>query len=142
MTSSPSMVVTTGRFTMASIDRMATSGALMIGMDETDPNQPVLLTVKVPPWISSSLSLLLRARAARSWIRWLTPLIESWSALCDDRHQQPVVDGDRDPDVHGLLQDDLVLGELAVHGRVLAQRFGHRLDHRGDVAEADPSRAL
>ena len=63
ITSSPSMVITIGRFTIASIERMATSGALMIGMDETDPNQPVLLTVKVPPWISSSFSLLLRARA-------------------------------------------------------------------------------
>ena len=114
----------------------------MIGMDETDPNQPVLFTVKVPPWISSRRSLLVRARAARSWIRSFTPLIDELIGVGDDRHDQPVVDRHRDADVHRLLEDDLVLGELAVEGRVLAQGLGHGLDDGGDVAEPIPSRAL
>ena len=69
--------MTTGRLTIASIERIATSGALMMGIDVTDPNQPVLFTVKVPPWMSSSRSLFERARAARSCTWRFTPLIES-----------------------------------------------------------------
>jgi hypothetical protein len=77
MTSSPSTSTTRGRFTIASIDRMATSGALMIGIELTDPNQPVLFTVKVPPWSSSSRSLPAFALAEMSRMRALTPLIDS-----------------------------------------------------------------
>ena len=95
----PVDLVTRGRFTMASIERIATSGALMIGMVETDPNQPVLFTVNVPPWISSSFSLLLRARAARSWTV-VHAADRELVRVVDDRHQQAVVDGDRDADVH------------------------------------------
>ena len=58
--------------------------------------------------------------------------------VVDDRHQQAVVDRHGDPDVHLLLEDDAILGELAVQGRVLAQRLGGSLDDRGDIADADP----
>ena len=79
ITSPSSVSTTTGRLVMFSIVRMATSGTLMIGIVMFEPNQPVLSSVKVPPWRSSRRSLLARARAATSAIARLRPAIESWS---------------------------------------------------------------
>ncbi len=69
--------MTLARLTIASIDRMATSGALTIGMDVIDPNHPVLFTVKVPPVSSSRRSLPALARDEMSRMRPLTPLMLS-----------------------------------------------------------------
>jgi len=51
----------------------------------------------------------------------------------------PQADGrDRDPDVHGLLEDDPILRELAVDHGVLAEGLRDRLDDDRHVADADP----
>ena len=44
---------TTTRFTMRSMASIAACGWLMIGAASTVPSAPVLLSVNVPPWISS-----------------------------------------------------------------------------------------
>ena len=59
---------TTGRRMMASVERIATCGWLMIGAVSTEPAEPLFEMVNVPPWISSGLSLRALARAARSLI--------------------------------------------------------------------------
>ena len=67
--SPPSSVsTTTGLRTMASVDRIATCGWLITGIVSTDPAEPLLEMVNVPPLISSGPSFLVRARPARSWI--------------------------------------------------------------------------
>ena len=45
----------------------------MIGVPITLPNVPTFVTVKVPPWISSGLSLLLRALFANSFTAFVMP---------------------------------------------------------------------
>jgi hypothetical protein len=60
--------MTTARLRIDSSVRMPTSGVLMIGAVMMEPVQPVLSSVKVPPWMSSSLSRPPRARSARSRI--------------------------------------------------------------------------
>ena len=50
------------------VEMMPTCGWLMIGIVSTDPAEPLLEIVNVPPWISSGLSLRARARFARSLI--------------------------------------------------------------------------
>lgn len=56
----------TGLRTMASVEMIATCGWLMIAIVSTEPAEPLLLMVNVPPEISSGESLRLRARLARS----------------------------------------------------------------------------
>ena len=79
MTSPCGVSTTTGRLTIASMVRMATSGTLMIGIVRLLPNQPVLSTVNVPPPKSSTRSFFARARAATSAMARLMPLIDIWS---------------------------------------------------------------
>jgi len=56
MPSPPSAVFTTTGFrVIASVDRIATCGWLMIGIVNTLPAEPLLEIVKVPPLISSGL---------------------------------------------------------------------------------------
>ncbi|CAB4851940.1 unannotated protein [freshwater metagenome] len=57
---------TTGLRTMASVERIATCGWLMIAIVSTLPEEPLLVMVNVPPEISSGESLRVRARLARS----------------------------------------------------------------------------
>ena len=56
----------TGLRTMASVLMIATCGWLMIAMVKTEPAEPLLEIVNVPPEISSGDNLRLRARVARS----------------------------------------------------------------------------
>ena len=58
---------TTGRFSMVPMPRIATCGWLMIGVPKRLPKTPGLVTVKVPPCTSSTLSFFARARSARSF---------------------------------------------------------------------------
>src|SRR6185436_6499126 len=60
--------ITTGRFLIASVARIATCGWLMIGTVNVVPNGPMFVMVNVPPMISSGPSCFERARAARSSI--------------------------------------------------------------------------
>ena len=74
MTSWPvSSCTTTGRLTTAPVPRIATCGWLMIGVSNSAPRLPVLVTVKVPPDSSSGDSLLVRVRSARSAMRRAMP---------------------------------------------------------------------
>src|SRR5690349_9344427 len=59
---------TTGRFTTAPVPRMPTCGMLMIGVSNSAPRLPVLVSVNVPPPSSSGAILLPRVRSARSAI--------------------------------------------------------------------------
>ena len=61
-------VIATGLRTMASVERIATCGWLMIGIVSTDPADPLLEIVNVPPLISSGPSLRDLARSALSQI--------------------------------------------------------------------------
>src|SRR5450759_1319517 len=72
--------ITTGRFTMDSVVRIAACGCLIIGWLATHPVEPVLLSVNVPPWTSSVLSCLLRARSTRSLIDRTRSVKPRWSA--------------------------------------------------------------
>src|SRR5438034_3623920 len=56
-------VTTLGRFSIAPTPRIATWGWLMIGAPAYDPNTPGFVIVKVPRWISSGESFLVRARS-------------------------------------------------------------------------------
>ena len=55
----------TGRLRTPSVERMATCGWLMTGTVMKVPNGPALVMVKVPPEMSSMVSRLARALAAR-----------------------------------------------------------------------------
>ena len=57
--------MTTGRFTTASVVRIAACGWLMMGCDAIEPSAPVLFRVKVPPCTSSTASLPCRARGSQ-----------------------------------------------------------------------------
>src|SRR5437588_4775419 len=72
--------ITTGRRTMDSVVRIAACGWLMIGWLATEPVAPVLLSVNVPPWTSSGLSCLLRARSMRSFNERTRSVKPRWSA--------------------------------------------------------------
>ena len=58
--------------------------------------------------------------------------------VADDRHDQALVDRDRDPDVDPALGQQALLGPVGVEGRVPLEGLGGRLDDERDVAEADP----
>jgi len=52
--------------------RIADCGALMIGVEMSEPKTPPLVMVKVPPVISSILNWVSRARAAREAVAIFT----------------------------------------------------------------------
>ena len=56
----------------------------------------------------------------------------------DDRHDQPVVDGDRDTNVDSALDDQPVLAPLGIHVGVPPEALDHRLHDEGDVAQVQP----
>mmetsp|Transcript_9016 Transcript_9016/g.28346 ORF Transcript_9016/g.28346 Transcript_9016/m.28346 type:complete len:200 (-) Transcript_9016:333-932(-) len=64
----PPLPSATTRFSAPPIARMAACGGLIIAVKCLTPNMPRLETVNVPPWNSSGLSLLARARAASSLV--------------------------------------------------------------------------
>src|SRR6266436_5393965 len=59
---------TTARFTTEPVPRIATCGWLMIGVSNSAPRLPVLVSVNVPPARSSGLTCPALVRAARSAI--------------------------------------------------------------------------
>ncbi len=67
MVSLPSASVsTTASFLRPLMARMADSGWLMMGVLNSSPKMPELVSVKVEPDASSGFSFLVRARSARS----------------------------------------------------------------------------
>ena len=70
--------MTTGRLTTVPVPRMATCGWLMIGVSNSAPRLPVLVSVKVPPASSSGLTCPALVRPARSAIfRARPPMLRS-----------------------------------------------------------------
>ena len=57
---------TVARCLVAWTPRMALCGGLMMGVESMEPKTPPLVTVKVPPLISSSVSAPVCARAPKS----------------------------------------------------------------------------
>ena len=116
-------MATTGLRTMASVEMIATCGWLMIGIVSTEPAEPLLVSVNVPPVISSGLSLRVRARSARSLISRAMAREPLGLGVADDRGQQALVveiDGDAEVDV--VVHDELVVADAGVEVRELAQR--------------------
>ena len=98
----------------------------------------MLSTVKVPPPKSSTLNLPTRARLATSAMATLRPWIDERVRVADHRHDEALVDGDRDAHVDPALGHQPLLGPDGVEGRVALQCLGDRLDDERDVAEPDP----
>ena len=96
MTSPSGVSTTTGRFVIASIVTIPTSGTLMIGMTMFVPSQPVLSTVNVPPPKSSTRSLFAAGPVGDLGDRPVDAGDREAVDVADDRHDQAVVDGDRD----------------------------------------------
>lgn len=71
----------TGRLTIDSTWMIAACGWLMMPIDWTEPNDPVLLTVNVPPCISADFNLPVRAFCASSLISRPMPLTDFSSAF-------------------------------------------------------------
>src|SRR5215470_17777761 len=80
--------------------RIATSGALMIGVKLVPPKPPRLVMVNVPPCISSRGVLRLLARSA------------SRVSSTDNRDQQPAIGVHRHTDMVVRFVDDLVSGHI------------------------------
>src|SRR5438034_8625724 len=62
--------------------------------------------------------------------------------VANDRHEEPVVDGDGDAHVDPSLGEQTGIGPLGVEGWIAPQRVDHRLDHERDVAERDALASL
>ena len=141
--SAPSAVwATTGRRTMASVEMMPTWGWLMIGIVSTDPAEPLLEIVNVPPWISSGLSLRVRARLARSLISRASALQPLGLGAADHRRQQTlVVEVDGDAEIDVVVDDELVVADAGVEVRELGQPVDDRPGDERQVREAEALRS-
>ena len=94
---------------MASVEMIATCGWLMIGIVSTEPAEPLLVMVNVPPEISSGLSLRVRARSARSKISRAIAAQPLGLGVADDRREQAlVVEVDGDAEVDEVVDDQVV----------------------------------
>ena len=119
--SPPSVVATTtGLRVMASVDRIATCGWLMIGIVSTEPAEPLLEIVNVPPLISSGISFFVRARPARSLMCAGDRPQPQVLGVADDRHDEAlVVEVDGDAEVDEAVDDEVVLADAGVEVREL-----------------------
>ena len=118
------MSSTAGRFSSLPTVRIAACGGLMIAVNCSMPNMPRFETVKVPPESSGgvtvlSLTLPITARASRAI--WPS---DFWSASKTVGTTSASMRGDRDADVHAVVELELAVAVGAVHARVLAQRAG------------------
>ena len=132
---------TTGRFSTASKARIAHCGGLMTGTLMIEPNGPGLVIVNVPPWTSSGVSFLFRARVATSLTARARPIRFIVSAPLTTGTMRPLVQGDRDPQVHVVLADQLVAADLPVDVGEGEQRLGDRPGHERHVRQARGPRA-
>ena len=78
----------------------------MIGVSNSAPRLPVLVSVKVPPPSSSGVILFVRVRSARSAILRAMPADAEVAGVVDDRHEQPALGVDRDAEVLGVVVGD------------------------------------
>ena len=141
MPSPPSAVATTtGLRVIASVDRMATCGWLMIGMVNTLPAEPLLEMVNVPPLISSGPSLRLR-RAARQIVDLAGdgPQPLALGATYHRDEQALVVEIDGDADVDEVVHDEILFRHAGVEVRELVDCLD---DGSGDERQVREPEAL
>ena len=116
---------------------MATCGGLRIGVLSSEPKTPPLVMVNVPPVRSSSVSVPLPARAAKSRMACSISANDIVVGVANDRHDQTAFGADRHADVVIVLVDDLVALDFGVELRKQPQRRDARLDEERGDAEAD-----
>ena len=118
---------TTGLRVIASVERIATCGWLMIAIVSTDPAEPLLEIVNVPPLISSGLSFFVFARPARSLISRAMARRRLVSASRMTGTIRPVVvEVDGDAEVDEVVHDELVLADAGVEVRELGEGVDRR----------------
>ncbi len=98
------------------------------------------MIVKVPPWTSSGSRRFPRA-LREVGDRGRHPLEAQPLGLADHRHDQAVVEGDRDPEVDVLVVDDLVFADRGVQQRVSLQRLDRRERDERQIGEVDAAPA-
>ena len=108
--------------------RMPDSGGLMIALNSSTPNMPRLLIVKWPLPMFSSRPL--RACSTTRFVSAASSAERQRVDVGHDRHDEPIVDADRDADVGVRILDDFVADDLAPHGRKLADRPADGQDDR------------
>ena len=102
--------------------RMPALGGLITGVKTSTPNAPRALTLKVPPSSSPGASAP-RAGGVGEPARLGGEIDEvPMGGVAYHRHQQPVVDRDRQPDMDLGQDGDPGLGDLCVHARVHGER--------------------
>ena len=115
----------------------------MIGIVNTEPAEPLLEIVNVPPWISSGLSLRLRARLARSLISRASAFKPLGLGAADHGRQQTlVVEVDGDAEIDVVVDDELVVADAGVEVRELGQPVDDRPGDERQVREAEALRRL
>ena len=131
--------MTTGRLTTAPVPRMATCGWLMIGVSNSAPRLPVLVSVKVPPDSSSGPILLVRVRSARSAILLARPGDRQVAGVLDHRGEQALLGVDRDREVLAVVVGDLALlgVDRGVERRVHLERVDRRLGEERQERQLD-----
>ena len=96
---------------------------------------PPLVIVKVPPCISSIVSLPSRARLPNSAIVFSIPAMRQLVGVAHHRHDEALLGADRDADVVVVLVDDVLAVDLGVDRRDLLQRLDAGLDEEAHEAE-------
>ena len=137
---------TTARLTTVPVPRMPTCGWLMIGVSNSAPRLPVLVSVKVPPDSSSGRDLV--GPGALGQVG--DPLGQTGqvevAGVADDRHQQAALGVDRDAQVLGVVVGDRagVQVDRGVDVRVDPQRLdrGEREERQERQLHAVPRREV
>ena len=134
--------VTTGRFTIASVVRIAACGWLIIGTDAIEPSAPVLSSVNVPP-----LHVGKRQRARPRSLDQLgdahgEALHAQAVGVVDHRHNQSLLSRDRDPEAHPMVERQVVAVPPAVQQRVIREHLRHCMRAERQVGQTHPRAAL
>ena len=98
---------TTARLTTVPVPRMPTCGWLMIGVSNSAPRLPVLVSVNVPPASSSGLTWPARVRAGQVGDLAGQAADVEVARVADDRHHQAALGVHGDAEVLGVVVDDL-----------------------------------
>ncbi len=116
---------------------MATSGALMMGVEAMPPSLPRLVTVMVDPTNSSRVALFERARSASRRISAATSHRPKRLRVAHHRNLQSIGRLRRDADMHGTMPDQHAARRVVQH-IALRKGFDHtseRHHHERQIAE-------
>ena len=130
---------TSGLSLIACNPTIASSGWLMIGVAKTPPSGPILVSVQLPPLISSRAEL--TRAGALGLVGHLRRQLDHVLAVgvANHRHDQAFRGVNRDSDVVVLLEQNLLLFfvDRSVEDRVLLESRNQRLDKEGQKGETD-----